>query len=44
MCNIFYFGEVQEEDLGQRSRHGISAPGIEGLSVYQWSVPKKQAG
>ena len=39
--NIFYFGEVQEEALGQCIRQGISAPIKEGLSVYQWSVPEK---
>ena len=46
ICNRYYFGEVQEEVLGQCSRQGISAPSKEGLSVYQWSVSekKKQGG
>ena len=44
ICNRFYFGEVQEEVLGQYSGEGISAPRKEGLSVYQWSVPNKRAG
>ena len=45
ICNRFYFGEVQKEVLRQPSGQGISAPGKEGLSVYQWFVPeKKQAG
>ena len=45
ICNKFYFGEVQEEVLGQCNGQGMSAPRTEGLSVYQWSVPKeKQAG
>ena len=39
--NRFYFGEVQEEVLGQSSGQGISAPRAEGLSVYQWSVSEK---
>ena len=44
--NRFYFGEVQEEVLGQWSGEGILAPRREGLSVYQWSVPdiNKQSG
>ena len=41
-CNRFYFGEVQEEVLGQCSGQGISAPRKEGLSVYQWSVSEKK--
>ena len=45
ICNRFYFGEVQEEVLGQCCGQGILGPRKEGLSVYQWSVPeKKQAG
>ena len=45
ICNIFYFGEVQEEVLGQCSGQGISVPREESLFVYQWSVSeKKQAG
>ena len=42
ICNRFYFGEVQEEVLGQCSGQGISAPREEGLSVYQWSDPEKK--
>ena len=41
ICNRFYFGEVQEEVLGQCSGQGISVPRVEGISVYQWSVPEK---
>ena len=41
ICNRFYFGEVQEEVLGQYSGQGISIPKTKGLSVYQWSVPEK---
>ena len=45
ICNKSYFGEVQEEFLGQCSGQGISALRIEGLTVYQLSVPEeKQAG
>ena len=45
ICNRFYFGEVQEDGVGQCSGQGISVPKKEGLSVYQWSVPgKKRAG
>ena len=40
--NRFYFGEVQEEVLGQCSVQGISVPRKEGLPVYQWSVPEKK--
>ena len=42
ICNRYYFGEVQEEVLGQCSGQGFSAPRNEGLSVYQWSVPDKK--
>ena len=38
----FYFGEVQEEVLGQSTGQDISAPRTEGLSVCQWSVPEKK--
>ena len=42
ICCKFYFGEVQEEVLGQcRGSQGISAPRTECLSVCQWSVPEK---
>ena len=41
ISNRFYFGEVQEEVLGQYSGQGISVPRKEGLSVYHWSVPEK---
>ena len=45
ICNRFYFGEIQEEVIGQWSGQGISAPRPEGLSIYRWSLPeKKQAG
>ena len=37
----FYFGEIQEEVLGQCSGQSISAPRKEGLSIYQWSIPKQ---
>ena len=40
-CSRFYFGEVQEEFLGQCNGQGISAPRTEGLSVCQWPVPGK---
>ena len=43
ICNKFYFGEVQEEVLGQCSGQAISAVRTEGLSVYQRSVTKKKA-
>ena len=42
ICNRSYFGEVQEDALGQCSRVGISVPREEGLSVDQWSVPKRK--
>ena len=42
ICNRFYFGEVQEEVLDQCCGQGISALRVEGLSVYQWSVPEKK--
>ena len=42
ICNRFYFGEVQEEVLGQCSEQGISAPKEEGLSAYLWSVSQKK--
>ena len=41
ICNRLYFGEVQEEVLGQCNGQGISAPRAEGLPFYQWSVPEK---
>ena len=45
ICKKFYFGEVQEEVLGQRSGNDISAPRKKGLSVCPRSVPEKyQAG
>ena len=42
ICNRFYFGEVQEDVLGQCSEQGILAPRKESLSVYQWSAPEKK--
>ena len=43
--NKFYFGEVQEEVLSQRSGNDISARRKIGLSVCPGSVPdKNQAG
>ena len=40
LCNKFYFGEVQEEVLGQCSgQDSITANRREVLSVYQWSFP-----
>ena len=46
ICNRLYFGEIQEEVLGQCTGQGISEARVESLSVYQRSVPekKKQAG
>ena len=45
ICNRFYFGEVQEEVLGQCSEQYILASRKEGLSVYHWFVSEKsQAG
>ena len=36
ICNRFYFVEIQEDVLG------ISTLKVEGLTVYQWSVPEKK--
>ena len=41
ICHRFYFGEVQEDVLGQCSGQGISACISEDLSVHQQSVPEK---
>ena len=42
ICKRFYFGEVQEDALGQCGGQGILAPRKEGIFVYQWSVSKKK--
>ena len=43
-ATVFYFGEAQEEGLGQCTGQEILASKEEGLFVYQWSVlEKKQA-
>ena len=42
VCNRFYFGEIQEEVIGQCTGQAISAPRTEGLSAYPWpSLEKK---
>ena len=42
ICNRFYFGEFQEEVPGHCNWQSTSTLRIEGLSVYQWSVPEKE--
>ena len=41
ICNRFTLRKIQVEILGQHSGQSISAPRIEGLSVYQWFVTEK---
>ena len=44
ICNKFYFGEIQEEVIGQCTEQGISAPRTESLSFYQYPAPEKETG
>ena len=43
VCNRFYFGEIQEEVIGQCTGQAISAPRTEGLSAYPWPSLEKKA-
>ena len=40
ICDRFYFGEVQQDVLGQCNAQGISVPKTEGLIAFQWYVEK----
>ena len=42
ICSRFYFGEVQEEVLGQCTGQDIPAPRTEGLPVLSISAPEKK--
>ena len=41
ICSRFYFGEVQEEVLGQCTGQDIPAPRTEGVPVLSISAPEK---